>query len=633
MLTAALERLDALRRDGRQLRVGLIGFGAVGRTALTQLDQIAGIQVVAICDVAPSTAQESVSRADIAHPGLITDEIDVLFGARPDVVVEATGVPLSGVAHAATAIEHGCHVVMANAAADALAGPELARRAREAGVVYTLAQGDRPAIICDMVAWARANDFIVVAAGRGTVHRPGHHQRTPDTVWDLFTHTEEEIRARGYSARSFTAAVDGTQCAMEMASVANACGLVPQTDGLANPACGADRLAEVLVPSSYGGVLERAGTVEAVSTITPDGMPVPGSLRFGAYLTLSAPNDAVARTFRDHDLVTDLPGRFASVVRPIPLLGIGVPVSVLSAGLLGQSTGVPRGFVAEVVAVAKRDLANGETLDGIGGFTVRGRLMPARDALARRVLPIGLAHGCRLRRALPAGSVITGDDVDGYAPSAGTIAHRPWLAGPSAGRERIVVSTGEVAVVGPNRSAGTDPDDGPPSRPAPDGVGRRPAARDPHLAGGVADRVALSEPSQGPGRRAGNGVSAVPAEDARAVRALWGDVDRDRKERIRAELGSTEDVDDGGVTGEIPVITSPEALWSGSRRDIDDLAGEISVTVSPGALRSGVAADRPAGDANDVHVPGPPEDAVSDDLAWLIDVTSRDEDASTMRGI
>ncbi len=440
MLTATRIHPDERGHLDRPLRVGLIGLGAFGRTALTQLGRIGAVQIVAVADADHIAVREVVDRAGIRHPGLITDEVDILLGAQPDVVVEASGVAVPGVGHAAAAIAQGCHVIMANSAADALAGYALARRARAAGVVYSLAQGDRPALICGLVTWARANGFDVVAAGRGAPHRRGYRTRTPDTVWELFDHTEEEIRERGFSARNVTALIDGTQSAMEMASVANACGLVPQSRGLLHPACGSDRLAEVLVPQSVGGVLERAGTVEVASTLLPDGTTVENDLRNEVFVTLSASTGYVARMFRDYGLATDPSGRFASLHRPVQPLGLEAPASVLAAGSLGEDTGAPTAFVAEVAAVAKHDLSAGQTLDGVGGYTVYGRLMPAQEATGKRVLPIGLADGRKLVRSMPAGSLITCDDVDGgpFPPEA--VAMRPGMVPRPREREHIVVS-------------------------------------------------------------------------------------------------------------------------------------------------------------------------------------------------
>jgi predicted homoserine dehydrogenase-like protein len=339
------------------------------------------------------------------------------------VVVEATGAPAAGIAHALEAVRRGRHVVMVNVEADALAGPLLAERARAAGVVYSLAYGDQPALICELVDWARASGFEVACAGKGTKHRPEYHAATPDTVWSHYGLPPERVAAGGFNARMFTSFLDGTKSALEMASVCNATGLVPQDGGLGFPPCGSGDLARVCVPREAGGTLDRTGTVEVVSSVGEHGDPVPADLRWGVYVTFAAPSDYVAACLADYGMPLDATGRYSALYRPNHLIGLETTVSVLSAGLLGAPTGAATGHRADVVATAKRDLAPGEELDGEGGHTVWGRLWPAERARAARGLPIGLAHGRRLERAVAAGAPVGWDDV-GPGPEDGALAAR-----------------------------------------------------------------------------------------------------------------------------------------------------------------------------------------------------------------
>jgi predicted homoserine dehydrogenase-like protein len=76
-----------------------------------------------------------------------------------------------------------------------------------------------------------------------------------------------------------------------------------------------------------------------------------------------------------------------------------------------EATGAPAGFHADVVATAKRPLAPGDVLDGEGGYTVWGRLVPARDSLAAGLLPIGLAGGVTVTRPVAEGAPVTRADV------------------------------------------------------------------------------------------------------------------------------------------------------------------------------------------------------------------------------
>ena len=418
MMSRALRLLDERRADGRALQVGLIGAGTFGTMALSQLNRLPGVAIAGVADLDMRRAHAALERAGVAPGPLVTDDAGELLELDGlEVVIEATGVPSAGVDHALAAIGRGRHVVMVNVEADILAGPVLAERARRAGVVYSLAYGDQPALICELVDWARASGFDVVCAGKGTKFLPGYHETTPDTVWGHYGMSAEQVTAGGYNARMFTSFLDGTKSAIEMAAVSNATGLRPQAGGLRFPPCGAGRLADVLKPQAAGGALSHGGTVEVVSSVERDGTPIADDLRWGVYVTFAAGSDFVARCFRDYGLATDASGEYAALYRPSHLIGLEASVSVLAAGLLGEPTGAPVGFNADVCAVAKRDLAPGETLDGEGGFTVVGKLLTAEASIARRALPIGLAHGLRIARPLSAGAIVTVGDVDAPSPS------------------------------------------------------------------------------------------------------------------------------------------------------------------------------------------------------------------------
>ncbi|NWF80801.1 MAG: flagellar biosynthesis protein FlgA, partial [Chloroflexi bacterium] len=354
----------------------------------------------------------------------VGDDASALIAADGlDLVVEATGVPAAGVAHCLLAIDYGRHIVMVNVEADALAGPILARRAAEAGLVYSLAYGDQPALIAELVEWARAAGFEVVCAGKGTKYLPIYHQSTPDTVWTHYGFSPEQVARGGFNPQMFNSFLDGTKSAIEMAAVANACGLTPQPEGLRFPPCGVDDLPHICRPAAEGGQLAHAGTVEVVSSLERDGRPVYRDLRWGVYVTFAAPDEYVRQCFAEYGLLTDASGRYTALYRPYHLIGLELTVSVLRVGLRGEPTGRPAAFRGDVAAVAKRDLAAGEHLDGEGGYTVYGALVPAASALQRGLLPIGLAHGLTLRHAIPAGQALCWDDVS-YEPTNPTVRMR-----------------------------------------------------------------------------------------------------------------------------------------------------------------------------------------------------------------
>lgn len=420
-----LSLLAARAERGRPLRVGLIGAGKFGTMFLAQARRVPGLHVLGVADLAPQRARAALLRAGWAETQFgaaslgaalasgathVGDDASALIAApQLDVVVEATGVPAAGIAHCLLAIDCGHSIVMVNVEADALAGPLLAHRAAEAGVVYSLAYGDQPALICEQVEWARACGFRVVCAGKGSKYLPSYRESTPATVWQHYGLGAEQVGE--LNPRIFASAIDGTKSAIEMAVVANAADLTPQPNGLGFPPCGADDLPHVCRPERDGGQLAHSGTVEVVSSLERDGRAVFRDLRWGVFITFEAPDEYTQRCFAEYGLPTDSTGRYSALYRPNHLVGLELAISVLRVGLRNEATGRPTGFRGDVATIAKRDLLAGEQLDGEGGYTVRGALMPATDALEQGCLPIGLAHGITLRHAVAAGQMVRWDDV------------------------------------------------------------------------------------------------------------------------------------------------------------------------------------------------------------------------------
>ena len=411
------EQLLERAASARPVRVALIGAGKFGSMFLSQAPSTAGLEVSVIADLDPDRARAACralgwSNALLAGMRFTDDAFEAVCSDDVDVVVEATGSPAAGIAHARAAFAAGRHMVMVNVEADVLAGPLLAVEARDAGVVYTMAYGDQPALTCELVEWARISGFDVVAAGKGTKYLPSYHASTPDTVWEHYGLTADEARAAGMNSRMFNSFLDGTKSAIEMAAIANATGLTPPPDGLKFPPCGRDDLAHVLRPAAAGGQLHHNGQVEVVSSIERDGRPVPNDLRWGVYVVIEAPNDYTAACFRQYGMNTDASGRYSAMYKPFHLIGLELNTSILSAALLGRPTGASRDFAGDAVATAKRDLAAGESLDGEGGFTVYGKLLPARTSLEAGALPIGLAQGVTLKRTVGAGEIVGWNDVE-----------------------------------------------------------------------------------------------------------------------------------------------------------------------------------------------------------------------------
>lgn len=396
----------------RPVRIACIGAGKFATMFFSRVHRTPGMRLAAVADLSPERAKRNLTRA-----GCDADNIDVAEDAMAaingdvDVVIEATGDPVAGIRHALAAIDAGKHVVMVNVEADALAGPLLARRAADAGVVYSLAYGDQPALIAEMVDWARTAGFDVTAAGKGTKYLPAYHDSTPDSVWGHYGLSPDDAAAGGMNPQMFNSFLDGTKSAIEMAAVANATGLTPPADGLGFPPAGTDDLANVCRPAADGGALEGPGMVEVVSSLNRDGSEIARDLRWGVYVIFEGDSEYARRCFQEYGLATDDTGKYAAMYKPFHLIGLELGISVASAALRGEATGVPTRFSGDAVAVAKRDLAPGDRLDGEGGYTVWGKLIPAAKSLHIGALPIGLAGNVDVIRPVRKGTVLSRADV------------------------------------------------------------------------------------------------------------------------------------------------------------------------------------------------------------------------------
>jgi predicted homoserine dehydrogenase-like protein len=420
-------KLSERAAQGRPLRVGLIGAGKFGAMYLAQVPRTPGVHVAAIADLAPAAARANLERVGWKPERFAAGSIDAALATgatylsddwdallrhpQIDIVVECTGNPIAAVEHCIAAFARRKHVVNVTVEADALCGPLLARRAADAGVVYSLAYGDQPALICDLVDWARAAGFPVVAAGRGHKWLPHFAQSTPETVWGYYGLTAEQARIGGLNPKMFNSFLDGSKPAIESTAVCNATGLVAPPDGLTYPPASIDDLPRVCRPIAEGGVLHQKGQVEVVSSLERDGREIAYDIRFGVFVVFEGETEYIRNCFREYMVRTDSSGRYACLYKRWHLIGLEVGISVASVGLRREATGAAVGFNADVVATTKRDLRAGEMLDGEGGYTVWGKLLPAQKSIALGGLPLGLAHGVKLVRAVKAGAVLAWSDV------------------------------------------------------------------------------------------------------------------------------------------------------------------------------------------------------------------------------
>ena len=369
---------------------------------------------------AEQVAAKSMDAALTTGMTYVTDDaMAVIANPQIDVVIEATGDPATGIKLCLAAIQNGKHIVMVNVEADALAGPLLARRSKAAGVVYSLAWGDQPALICEHVDWARACGFKVVAAGKGTRYHPSYHRSTPETVWEILDQYMV-IKDRSHiNPKMFNSFIDGTKSGIEMTAVCNATGLVPQSGGLGFPPASRFDLADICKPKSEGGTLEKKGVTEVVSSLDRAGVDVPHNLVMGTYVVIESDSAYARRCFVEYRMLPDSNGTYAALYRPTHMIGLELGISVASAALRKEPTGAPICFNSDVVATAKRALKRGEMLDGEGGFCVWGKQVPAEVSVREGFLPLGLASDVKLSRDLPEGQPIRWSDVetDATAPA------------------------------------------------------------------------------------------------------------------------------------------------------------------------------------------------------------------------
>ena len=430
-------QLQRRAAENRPIRIGLICAGKFGSMYLAQVPRTPGVHLVGIADLAPDTARANLARVgwsdertratslgDALKTGAthIGDDWQALVREPAiDIVVECTGNPVAAVEHCLAAFAHGKHVVNVTVEADAFCGPLLARRAAEAGLIYSLAFGDQPALICDLVDWARTCGFPVVAAGRGHKWLPHFSESTPDTVWGYYGLTPEQAARGGLNPKMFNSFLDGSKPSIESTAVANATGLTVPSNGLTYPPASVEDIPFVTRPIAEGGVLERKGMVEVISSLEADGRRIPYDIRMGVWVTVEGETEYIRNCFEEYNAHTDPSGRYFTLYKRWHLIGLEVGVSVASVALRGEATGVPECWNADVVATAKRDLRPGDILDGEGGYTVWGKLLPADTSMRIGGLPLGLAHNVKVTRAVAKGQSLSWNDV---AMDASTAAYK-----------------------------------------------------------------------------------------------------------------------------------------------------------------------------------------------------------------
>ncbi len=416
------------------IRVGLVGAGKFGVGLAVQLASMQGIRLATAADLdlerarhaytavgIPSTAlavaehTTQVSEAVARRQPCVTQNAQAVIACEEiEIVVEATGSPGAGAAHAAAAIAHGKHVVMVNVEADVTVGAILRRQADQAGVVYTLVDGDQPGAIMNLVNWAQLLGFRIVAAGRGTIMRADDRAGTPDTVPQRYGFTAAQMARRTINPQMYNSFRDGTKAQIEMTAVANMTGLVPDIRGMHEPTVTLEDMPTCFSLTSEGGILQREGVVELANSVAADGRSlVPNTLRMGVFAVIQTDHPYTQEDLLDYMGCSGGDGRNFLLYRPYHLVAVTAPLTLLRAVLLHEPTGRPRRIpCAEVVTVAKTELGRGTLLDGGGGYTVVGLSDTTERAQAEGLVPLGLCRGGRLTRAVPAGTAISRDMVE-----------------------------------------------------------------------------------------------------------------------------------------------------------------------------------------------------------------------------
>ena len=421
------QKLQKRAEQNKPVRVGLIGAGKFGSMYLSQVPQTPGVSVAGVVDLSPSRARSNLLKVGWSESNISSTSLDdairdgttyvsddwegLVKHPAIDVVVESTGSPPDAVEHILASFANGKHVVNVTVEADAFCGPLLAQRATSAGVVYSLAFGDQPALICDLVDWARTCGFPVVAAGRGHKWLPHFSESTPETVWKHYGLTPEKAQRGGLNPKMFNSFLDGSKPAIESTAVANATGLTVPSDGLLYPPGSIADIPSITRPRNEGGVLEKKGMVEVISSLQPDGTPIDYDIRMGVWVTVEAETEYIKNCFEEYNAHTDPSGKYFTLYKRWHLIGLEVGMSVASVALRQEATGVAQNWVADVASTAKRDLHPGDTLDGEGGYTVWGKLLPASTSLKKGAVPLGLAHQVKVLRDVSKGSVVTWNDV------------------------------------------------------------------------------------------------------------------------------------------------------------------------------------------------------------------------------
>jgi len=383
---------------------------------LSQYNQLKKIKIDSIVDLDIERAKSNCIKSGLKKETVeninFVNSLDSILNRNIEIFIEATGNPVAGTQHACKIIQAKKDIIMVNVEADVLCGKYLSDLAKENKVIYSMAYGDQPSLILEQIEWARLNGFFVTCAGKGTKYHPSFEYSTPESVWNNYGMTADDAKNAGMNPKMFNSFVTGDKSSIEMAAVANASGLKCPVNGLTYPPIGVYDIANKLIPKDKGGHIDHEGQVEVISSIDRKKIQIENDLRWGVYIVIKAQNNYVKNCFKEYGMVTDNSGEYSAIWRPYHYVGLELAQSIYSIALDKKPTGYTKFFNADVVSVAKKDLASGEILDGEGGFASRGRLVASKDSIEGKFLPLGLSDGAKIKKSIKKDEFIKIDDVE-----------------------------------------------------------------------------------------------------------------------------------------------------------------------------------------------------------------------------
>ena len=398
------------------INIAFIGCGKFISMFLSQYNQLKKIKIDTIVDLdiegAKSNCIKSGLKKETVEKINFVNSLDSILNRNIEIFIEATGNPIAGTLHAYKIIQVKKNIIMVNVEADVLCGKYLSDLAKENNVIYSMAYGDQPSLIIEQIEWARLNGFFVTCAGKGTKYHPSFEYSTPESVWNNYGMTAEQAKKAGMNPKMFNSFVTGDKSSIEMAAVANASGLKCPVNGLTYPPVGVYDIANKLRPKDKGGHIDHEGQVEVISSIDRKKIQIENDLRWGVYIVIKAQNNYVKNCFKEYGMATDNSGEYSAIWRPYHYVGLELAQSIYSIALDRKPTGYTKFFNADVVSVAKKDLASGEILDGEGGFASRGRLVASKDSIEGKFLPLGLSDGVKTKKSIKKDEFIKIDDVE-----------------------------------------------------------------------------------------------------------------------------------------------------------------------------------------------------------------------------